>query len=271
MELLKNIFSFYLTYICRTLDILLLAFLMYKSYQILIKTQAVQLSKGALSMLLIYAVAFILRLNTLLWLLNTVATGFVIGAAIIFQPELRKMFLTMGQNDWFRGNSRAQHNHIDFILTAAERLSSERRGMLVVFLRQNNLKEIIDNPAVTRLNAEISSSLLITIFGHDTPLHDGAVIIESGKVLAAGCYLPLTKQQDINKSFGTRHRAALGIAEETDAVVLIVSEESGSISLAYDSKLYYDLRTKDIQSELEYLLNIKTKTPARSTAEGSGS
>jgi len=180
--------SFYLSYIGPALDILLLAFLMYKSYQILIKTQAAQLGKGALLMLLIYAVAFLLHLTTLLWILNMLATGVVIGAAIIFQPELRRMFLTMGQNDWFR-RSRSQHSHIDYVLTAAERLSAERRGMLVIFLRQNNLKEIIENPSATRINAEISSNLLVTIFEFDTPLHDGAVVIDNGRIIAAGCYL----------------------------------------------------------------------------------
>ena len=260
--------SFYLAYICPVLDILLLAFLMYKSYQILIKTQAVQLGKGALFMLLIYAIAFLLRLTTLLWLLNTVAAGFVIGAAIIFQPELRRMFLTMGQNDWIKGRSRSQPNHINYILNAAERLSAERRGMLVIFLRQNNLKEIIDNPSATRLNAEISSALLVTIFVFNTPLHDGAVIIDNGRIIAAGCYLPLTKQEDINKNFGTRHRAALGIAEETDAVVLIVSEESGAMSLAYDSKLYYDLTRENLETELAYLLKVKIKTQTAGQTEG---
>jgi len=268
MELLKDILSFYLAYIRPTLDVLLLAFLMYKSYQILIKTQAAQLGKGALLMLLIYAIAFLLRLTTLLWLLNTVAAGFVIGAAIIFQPELRRMFLTMGQNDWFR-RSRSQHNHIDYVLTAADKLSAKRRGMLVVFLRQNTLKEIIENPSATRLNAEISSNLLLTIFEFDTALHDGAVVIDNGRVIAAGCYLPLTKQDDINKTFGTRHRAALGIAEETDAVVLVVSEESGAISLAYDSKLYYDLSLDDIMAQLTYLLKIKVESKPAEQSQGS--
>ena len=143
--------------------------------------------------------------------------------------------------------------------------------MLVIFLRQNNLKEIIENPSATRINAEISSNLLVTIFEFDTPLHDGAVVIDKGRIIAAGCYLPLTKQEDINKSFGTRHRAALGIAEETDAVVLIVSEESGAISLAYDSKLYYDLTTDNIESELTYLLKVKAKTQNIETSEGSAS
>lgn len=270
MALLSDTLAFYLTRVGPVLDVLLLAFLMYKSYQILIKTQAAQLGKGALLMLLIYAAAFLLHLTTLLWILNTLATGVVIGAAIIFQPELRRMFLTMGQNEWFR-RSRSQHSHVDYVLTAAERLSAEKRGMLVIFLRQNNLKEIVDNPSATRINAEISSNLLVTIFEFDTPLHDGAVVIDNGRILAAGCYLPLTKQDDINKSFGTRHRAALGIAEETDAVVLIVSEESGALSLAYDSKLYYDLTVDAIESELTYLLKVKAKTPVSETTEGSAS
>ena len=269
MELAKDILAFYLAYISPVLDVLLLAFLMYKAYQVLIRTQAVQLGRGALFMLAVYALAFVLRLTTLLWLLNTVATGVVIGAAIIFQPELRRMFLTMGQNDWFR-RSRSQHNHIDYVLTAADKLSAKKRGMLVVFLRRDNLKEIIENPSATRLNAEISSNLLLAIFEFDTALHDGAVVIDNGRVIAAACYLPLTKQDDINKSFGTRHRAALGIAEETDAVVLIVSEESGAISLAYDSKLYYDLSQDDIMNQLTYLLKVKTEEKAHKS-EGSAS
>ena len=143
--------------------------------------------------------------------------------------------------------------------------------MLVIFTRQDNLKEIIENPSATQLNAEISSQLLITIFEHDTPLHDGAVVIGNGRIIAAGCYLPLTKQQDISKSFGTRHRAALGIAEETDVVVLIASEESGALSLAYDSKLYYNLTVDDIKSELTHLLKIKTAESAPLIENGSAS
>ena len=271
MELLKSIATFYLTYLSPVFDILLLAFLMYKSYQVLVKTQAMQLGRGALIMGGVYAVAFILHLTTMLWLLHTVATGIVIGAAIIFQPELRKMFLTMGQNDWLHRGARSYHTHIDAILRAAEILSSERRGMLIIFTRQDNLKEIIENPSATQLNAEISSQLLITIFEHDTPLHDGAVVIGNGRIIAAGCYLPLTKQQDISKSFGTRHRAALGIAEETDVVVLIASEESGALSLAYDSKLYYNLTVDDIKSELTHLLKIKTAESAPLIENGSAS
>lgn len=256
MEIIRNIIVFYDSYLRLILDVLVLSFLVYKAYQILLKTQAIHLVKGTLSILVIYAVAFIFKLNTLLWLLNIIAPGLVIGIAIIFQPELRKIFLKIGQSDWLRTGKHSSHSHIDSVLNAAEILSYKRRGMLVVFMRRNNLKDILDTG--TRVNAELSSSLLVTIFGHDTPLHDGASIVQNGRVISAGCFLPLTEQQDLRKSFGTRHRAAIGITEETDAVVLVVSEETGALSLAYDSRLYYDLSSKEIIRQLEKLLEIKS-------------
>jgi len=236
------------------LDIAILSFLLYMAYGILVKTQAIQLLKGAISLLIIYAIAFLLKLNTLLWLLNILAPGLLIGVAIVFQPELRKIFLKIGQSDWLRIGKRSKHSHLESVLTAAEILSNRRRGMLAVFIRRNGLKDIAETG--TRLNADLSSSLLVTIFGHDTPLHDGAAIIQGGRIIAAGCFLPLSEQQDIRKTFGTRHRAALGLSEETDAVVMIVSEETGAISLAYDSKLYYDLTSQEITRQLEELLDL---------------
>ncbi len=257
MEFLRRLNILYST-IQPVLDVTVLAVLLFLVYQILVKTQAVQLLKGAISLLVIYALAFLLRLNTLLWLLNILAPGLLIGVAIVFQPELRKIFLRIGQSDFLKLGKRSKHSHLDSVLTAAEILSNRRRGMLSVFIRRNSLRDIAETG--TRLNAELSSSLLVTIFGHDTPLHDGAVIIQGGRVVAAGCFLPLSEQQDIRKSFGTRHRAALGMSEETDAVVLIVSEETGAISLAYDSHLYYDLTSAEVIRQLEELLDLGTET-----------
>jgi diadenylate cyclase len=125
------------------------------------------------------------------------------------------------------------------------------------------IKNIVDTG--TRLNADLTSSLVLTIFGYDTTLHDGAVVIDSGKILAAGCFLPLSEQLDIRRSFGTRHRAALGLAEETDAAVLVVSEETGAISLAYESNLYYDLSAREVKARLRELLN--TPEPVRDEGE----
>ena len=129
--------------------------------------------------------------------------------------------------------------------------------MLVMFTRRTKLDDIIETG--TKLNADLSSSLLLTIFAFNTTMHDGACVIQGGKVIAAGCFLPLSEQYDIKKTFGTRHRAALGISEATDAVVLVVSEESGAISLAYESRLHYDLNSDELMQRLETLLELKTE------------
>lgn len=236
-------------------DIALLAFLIYKAYSILEETQAIQLLKGASVLAMIYVSAWLLKLDTLLWILNMLAPGIFIGFAIVFQPELRSIFTRIGQRDLFKIQSRSRTLQMDSITGAAEVLSGQRRGALIVFSRNVGLKNIIDTG--TKLNAEMSSSLIITIFGHDTPLHDGALVVQNGRIVAAGCFLPLSRQPDIRRSFGTRHRAALGLAEETDAVVLVVSEETGALSLAYDSHIFYGLSLEEIRYRLRQLLNLR--------------
>jgi diadenylate cyclase len=235
------------------LDVAILAFLLYKAYDLLIKTQAVQLVKGAGFFVLIYGVAFLFNLNTLQWVLNILAPGLFIAIAIVFQPELRKIIIRLGQGELFRPDHKPRLGQLEAVVTAAEILSQQRRGALVVFPRRINLKNIIDTG--TKMNADLSSSLIVTVFAFDGPLHDGAMVIQNGHIAAAGCFLPLSEQQDIRKSFGTRHRAALGMSEQSDAVILVVSEETGAISLAYDTKLYYDLSPIEIQRKLRELLD----------------
>ena len=241
-------------YIRPVLDIGILTFLLYKAYELITRTNAVQILKAAVIVALAYAIALLLDLRTLMWILNVLAPGLVISFAIVFQPELRKIFLKLGQAEWFAFGSRSKHTYVDSVLIAADMLSKQRRGMLAVFMRHTKLDDILDTG--TRLNADLSSSLLVTIFGHDTPLHDGACFIQGGKLIAAGCFLPLSEQYDIKKTFGTRHRAALGLSEVSDSVVLVVSEETGAISLAYDSKLHYDLTMEQLTRILESQLDI---------------
>ncbi|MCI1207895.1 MAG: diadenylate cyclase CdaA [Treponema sp.] len=236
------------------LDIGFLTFIFYKAYDIVVKTNAVQIIKAAIIVALAYVAALILQLKTFIWLLQMFAPVFLIGFAIVFQPEIRKIFLKMGQSEWFSFGGRSRHTYVDSVLLAAEMLSKQRRGMLAVFVRHTKLDDIIATGTV--LNAALSSNLLVTIFGHDTPLHDGACIVQGGKILAAGCFLPLSEQYDIKKTFGTRHRAALGLSEVTDAVILVVSEETGAISLAYDSRLHYDLTIREITKILENQLEL---------------
>lgn len=236
------------------LDIGIITFLLYKAYQLITKTNAIQLIRAAVVVVLSYAVAVILQLRTLLWIFSVIAPGLMMAFAIVFQPELRKVFLKLGQAEWFTFGSRAKHSYVDSVLIAAEMLSKQKRGMLAVFMRRTKLDNILSTG--TRLNADLSSSLLVTIFGHNTPLHDGACFIQGGKILAAGCFLPVSEQYDIKKTFGTRHRAALGLCEVSDCVVLVVSEETGAYSLAYDSKLHYDLTMDQVTRILEHQLDI---------------
>jgi diadenylate cyclase len=235
------------------LDVALLAFLLYKGYELLEKTQALTLVKGAVFLALVYGMAFFFNLTTLSWVLTTIAPVLFIIIAIVFQPELRKIFMRLGQVEFFRPNTSVNIGKLDSVVTAAELLSEKRRGMIIVFPRKINIKDIIDSG--TKINAEISSSLIVAIYEFDGPLHDRAMVIQGGKITAAGCLLPLSERQDIRKNFGTRHRASLGMAEQSDAVVLIVSEERGTISLAYDSKLYYDLSSAEVTRKLKELLD----------------
>ena len=255
---MNTLLSFYDTWGRPVLDIAILAWLIYGTYRILIRTQAIQLARGAALLVVMYAMAFFLKLQTLSWVLNLLAPGLVIAMAIIFQPELRKIFIRLGQGGIFRKGSGNQSTQLDVILNAAEILSEKRRGALVVFTRYVSLDEIAERG--TRLDAEVSPALLLSIFEFDTPLHDGAVIIREGRILAAGCFLPLSEPRDIKRSFGTRHRAALGLTESADSVVLIVSEESGAISLAYDARLYYNLQPGALRHRLAQLLEYPRRT-----------
>jgi diadenylate cyclase len=242
------------------LDVGILAFLLYNTYDFLVKTQAMQLVKGAGLLALVYGVAFLFRLTTLQWILQILAPGLLIVAAIVFQPELRKIFMRLGQGDIFRPDTKPRIGQFEAVITAAEILSQKRRGALIVFSRKINIRNTIDTG--TRMNADISSPLIVAVFEFDGPLHDGAMIIQSGRIAAAGCFLPLSEQQGIRKSFGTRHRAALGMSEQSDAVILVVSEETGAISLAVDSKIYYDLSTLEVTRKLKEFLDRGSRREA---------
>jgi len=234
------------------LDVLMLAYLLYKSWQILVQTRAVQLLKGTVVMVLIYAVSFFLQLTTLLWILNVLVPGLVIAIAIIFQPELRKIFTQIGSREWFRVGGRSGTPRFEVIMSAVELLSTRRRGALIVFPRRVGVKNIIQTGTI--VNAEISTNLISTIFFEGTPLHDGAMIVEGDRIVAAGCFLPLSERDDVESTFGARHRAALGLVEETDALVVVVSEENGAVSLAHDGAIRYNLTLAEVEAGLRSLL-----------------
>lgn len=237
------------------IDIGILAFLLYKMYMLLVRTNAMQILQSGIIVGMFYVTVYLFQLSTLQWLLDKLTPVLLLGVAVVFQPEIRKVLLKLGQTEWFSFGSRSKHTYVDAVLIAAEKLSRMRRGMLVVFVRQTKLENYMTTGV--KLDANLTEALLVTIFGHDTPLHDGATFVQNGKILYAGCFLPLSEQYDIKKTYGTRHRAALGMSENSDAIVLVVSEESGAISLAYDSKLHYALSKEQLPRILEKLLDIK--------------
>jgi diadenylate cyclase len=248
----SSLVGFYGAYVSPVLDVVILAFLIYKAWELLAKTQAVQLLKGAGFLALIYGVAYVFKLSVLLWILKFLSPGLLIAIAIVFQPELRKIIIKLGLTQIFSPNNKPRTGQLDAVVTAAEILSEQRRGMLIVFPRRTNINNVIGTG--TRINGEISSTLIVTVFQFDGPLHDGAMIIQNGKIAAAGCFLPLSEQQNVRQSFGTRHRSALGMSEVSDAVVLVVSEETGALSLAFDSQIYYDLSSNEVLQKLRSLL-----------------
>lgn len=232
------------------IQIVFLAWAFYQFYMSLDRTKIQRMLKMIFYALAFYGISYILKLNILLKVFNIFAIPYFVFLCIIFQAELRRSFLTEGSGKTRLKLSSINNysDQIDIALNACSVLQTKRRGALLVFSRRDSLNSVISSGTV--LNADLSMQLILTVFDHDTPLHDGAMIIQDGKIKAAGCYLPLSEQTDIKKTFGTRHRAALGICEETDSIVIVVSEETGAITLAYNARLFYDLEIDNIKRVL---------------------
>jgi len=212
-----------------------------------------QLIKGILIIILIVLLTKVGKLYTINWILTKVFAISIIGFVIIFQPELRRALTQIGR---FGATSKKSHI-IDDISRALIYLSNRKIGALIVLERDVGLRHYEESGVF--LNAKISSELLCTIFTPLTPLHDGGVIIKDDRVTSAGCLLPLTQQEDIPTYLGTRHRAAIGLTEETDAICIIVSEETGSISLAAGGKLTRDILRDDLSGILTALMHNPSK------------
>ncbi|MDD3822160.1 MAG: diadenylate cyclase CdaA [Sphaerochaetaceae bacterium] len=246
-------------------EIGLLTYIFYRFHTAVAQTKAQQIGRIVFVLVGAYSIANLLQMQTFLWLFRYLTIPVTIFLCVVYQPELRRAFtqLFSGRSSLFRIGTQTTAEQIDIILNACNVLVSKNRGALIVFTRHLGIKGIVDTG--TKLNADLSSALILTVFDHDTPLHDGAMVIQGGKIIAAGCYLPLSEQTDIKKSFGTRHRAALGLAEESDAIVLIVSEETGAISLTYNANLYYDLDPPTVKRMLLALFSYHDITPQEIT------
>ena len=241
------------------LDVLIVAVVLYKLYGMIKDTRAVTLLKGLLVILVAALISNWLHLNALYWLLGKTLTVVAVALPVVFQPELRRALEHIGRGRLFSKPSRLNEEEMGSlfreIAKAASTLSKTKTGALIVMERETGLSDYMESGI--RIDGLVSSELLLNCFIPNTPLHDGAIILRGNRIMAAGCLLPLTEKSDLDKELGTRHRAALGLSEQADAVVIIVSEETGLISLAIGGHLERRFDMDTLQARLRSLVAVK--------------
>jgi diadenylate cyclase len=244
-------------------DILLTSVLIYYFLLLIRGTRAVQILTGVLVLLGFWALTNLFQLTLLSSILNLVVLGAAVSLPIVFQPELRRLLEQLGRGGFFRFSEGEEHvsargddKVMAMLAKAAFLLSRNKYGALIVIEQQTGLREFVESG--TTLNAALSAELLLSIFVPRSPLHDGAVIVREGIVEAAGCFLPLAEQSLTERRLGTRHRAALGLSEQTDAVIMVVSEESGSIKVAREGRL-----SREIEDETRLFRLLLASTRPR--------
>ncbi|MBR3281642.1 MAG: diadenylate cyclase CdaA [Clostridia bacterium] len=255
----STMFAYPIKAVFSIIDIIIVVFLFYKGYKILKNTRAMQLIKGIIVLIVLNILSskYVFDLYFLHSILDYFMQYGIILIAVIFQPELRKALEQVGNTNirkWFDLEDEETITCIPEVAKAAKAMSATKTGMLVVFEKDTSLGEIAHTGV--SIDSDVSAELLINIFVKDTPLHDGAVIIKNNRIEAASCILPLTDKESLDRIFGTRHRAAIGVSEVTDAVVAVVSEETGAISLAVDGRIYRDLSADQLEKELTKRLAV---------------
>ena len=241
------------------IDIMVVSFVIYKTVMLIRGTRAVQLIKGLLIIVAAFFISDLLQLTTVNWFLKQIQLLIIVALPIVFQPELRRALEQLGRGKVFSRTLffavEDRSRVINELVRAVQILSKKKYGVLLVIENDTGLNEFIETGVM--LDGKVSAELIVNIFSPHTPLHDGAVIISGDRIAAAGCFLPLTDSPYLSKQLGTRHRAALGITEESDSVVIVVSEETGIVSIAYDGELTRYLEEKNLKEMLESLLLTK--------------
>lgn len=220
------------------IDIVIVAYFFYKAMMMIRETRAVQLLKGLMVLLMIAFISNLFRLQTVSFLLEQIQTVLIVAIPVVFQPELRRALERLGQGRFFGHadiNPEAFQKMVEEIIRAVKILSKNQVGALLILERETGLNDYIESGV--RLDAEVSSELIENIFYPKAALHDGATIIRGNRIIAAGCFLPLSENPNISKNLGTRHRAGLGLSEQSDAFIIIVSEETGVISVVEEGRM----------------------------------
>lgn len=234
-------------------QILILAAALYYAFRLVRGTRSAQMLLGlGLVLLTVIGLTIILNLEVLAWLLGTLSVYVAVSLVVIFQPEIRRALAMVGGGALVGGGSPHRAPVADQLVSIVTRLAARRHGALLAIERDIALKSFLESGVM--IDAPLDADLLLTIFFPRTPLHDGGVILRGDRVLAARCVFPLTQRSDLDGELGTRHRAALGLSEETDAVVVVVSEETGAISIAHDGRLFRHLTPEKLRRYLAALL-----------------
>lgn len=240
------------------LDVGIVAFIVYRILLLIRGTRAMQMLTGLGILGIGFLVSSTLELFTTHWLLSYFFDYLILIVIVLFQDDLRRALTHVGKNPFFSGAAAEEEREmVDEIARAATQLAKERMGALIVIERETGLKNFIDTGS--KVESKVKSELIYAIFIPSSPIHDGAVIIREGRIAAAGCFLPLSKDPNIDKRYGTRHRAALGMTEETDAIVILVSEEAGEAHLVKNGKITTNLNEPELRQSLAALLDISRK------------
>ena len=234
-------------------DMLIIAFVVYQLVLLIRGTRAVQMITGLLVLAAVYQGAQFFELYTVNWVLDSIGNVLLIMIVVVFQADIRRMLTQVGTGPLFSREDRiAQNQAVEEIVRAVSQLAGARIGALIVLQNEVGLNEYIE--VGTPLDARVSRELVVSIFLPGSPVHDGAVIVQGGRLTAAGCVLPLTSNPGVSRTLGTRHRAAIGLTEETDAVVLVVSEEDGTVSLVHQGRMTRDVDPGTLRVTLQRLL-----------------
>ncbi len=235
-------------------DILIVSFLIYEGLKLIRGTRAMQMAIGSVFVLMLVFISQALPLRTMGWLIQNVLTYAAFAAIVLFQSDIRRALSHLGRAGFFQylGRSERTADTVEEVVTAAGMLAGTNVGALIVFEREIGLRNYVESGIP--IDAAVSYDLLTTIFQHSTPLHDGAVIIAEDRIAAAACFLPISVGTNLDKDLGTRHRAAIGLTEESDALAVVVSEERGEISLARHGELHRRLSPDDLRRELRFHL-----------------
>lgn len=236
------------------IDIVLITIIIYNLLMLLRGTRTMQMITGVLILGAVFLGSNIFPLTTTKWLLEKFFSSFIIIIVILFQDDIRRVLSRMGKRGIIPSGETISSRHmLDEITRAASALASKRIGALIVIEKNIILNRYVDIGVL--LDSRVSMEILAAIFHTSSPIHDGAVIIQQGRIAAAGCFLPLTRDEKVNPNLGTRHRAAIGITQETDAIVVLVSEERGAVSLVVEGKVSRGLESKELRKALRNLIH----------------